>query len=174
MFSNCAPLVLRVQVRIASDGGSTNPGTRTVVRGQNRPAREENQSLCSKGKGAGGTEYRRISAHRLNAINPGGVHRFGASWPTRVWRHQVVRAIVHNQLAVVLAAVLDSKRPDTGVVGQPVAEKFRCIVQPRVTLLLNQFRSVRDRLLDELHHVTLRLENVTRRIVALAEVGPEF
>jgi hypothetical protein len=51
-----------------------------------------------------------------------------ALWPTRIWWHQVVRAIVHNKLAVVLAAVLDGDGPDVGVVGQPVPEKFRCIV----------------------------------------------
>jgi hypothetical protein len=73
----------------------------------------------------------------------------------------------------VLAAVLDGERPDGGVVGQPVAEKFRCIVQPRVALLLNHFRSVGDGLLYELDDVGLGLESVTRRIVALAEVGPE-
>src|SRR6267143_5695388 len=89
--------------------------------------------------------------------------------PTRVWRDQVVRAIVHNKLAVVLAAVLDGEYPDGGVVGQPVAEKFRCMVQPRVALLLNHFCSVSDGLLHELDDVGLGLENVTRRIVALAE-----
>ena len=46
-----------------------------------------------------------------------------------------------------LAAVLDGERPDGGVVGQPVPKKFRCIVQPRVALLLNHSRSVRDGLL---------------------------
>ncbi len=56
--------------------------------------------------------------------------------------------------------------------GHPVAEKFRGFVQPRVALLLNHFRSVRDGLLHELDDVGLGLENVTRRIVALAEVGP--
>jgi hypothetical protein len=100
-----------------------------------------------------------------------GVHAFRALWPTRVWRYQVVRAIVYNKLAVVLAAVLDGERPDGGVVGPPVPEKFRCYCP---ALLLNHFRSVRDSLLHELHHVGLGLENTTGRIVALAEVGPEF
>jgi hypothetical protein len=36
---------------------------------------------------------------------------FRASLPTRVWRHEVVRAIVHDKLAVVLAAVLGGERP---------------------------------------------------------------
>jgi len=58
-------------------------------------------------------------------------------------------------------------------VGQPVAEKFRDIVQSSIALLLNHFRSVRDCLLHELYDVGLGLENVTRRIVALAEVGSE-
>jgi hypothetical protein len=90
-----------------------------------------------------------------------------------VRRHQVVRTIVDHKLAIVLAAVLDGECPDVGVVDQAVAEKFRCMVQPPVTLLLNHFRSVGDRLLHELDQVSLGLESVTRRIVALAEVGAE-
>ena len=90
----------------------------------------------------------------------------------RVRWHEVVRTIVDHKLAIVLAAVLDSDHPDVGVVGQPVP-KFRCFIQPRVALLLNHFRSVGDGLLHELDDVGLGLENVTRRIVALAEVGPE-
>ena len=46
----------------------------------------------------------------------------------RVRWHKAVRTIVDHKLAIVLAAVLDGKRPDGGVVGQPVAEKFRRIV----------------------------------------------
>ena len=88
--------------------------------------------------------------------------------------HEVVRAIVDHKLAIVLAAVLYGERPDGGVVGHPVAEKFRCIVQPCVALLLNQFRSVGDGLLHELDDVGLGLETVTRRIIALAEVGSEI
>src|ERR1700675_1788203 len=42
---------------------------------------------------------------------------------------------------------LDCERPDGGVVRQPVSKEFRCLVQPRVTLLLNHLRSVRDGLL---------------------------
>jgi hypothetical protein len=42
-----------------------------------------------------------------------------------------------------------------------------------LALLLNHSRSVRDGLLHELHHVSLGLESVSRRIVAIAEVGPE-
>jgi hypothetical protein len=38
---------------------------------------------------------------------------------------------------------------------------------------LNHFHSVGDGLLHELDDVGLGLENVTRRIVALAEVGAE-
>ncbi len=60
-----------------------------------------------------------------------------------------------------LAAVLDGEHPDGGVVGQPVPEEFRCFVQPRVALLLNHLRSVRDGLLNELHHIGLGLESVT-------------
>jgi len=73
-----------------------------------------------------------------------------------------------------LATVLDGKGPDIGVVGQPIAEKFRCLVQPCVALLLNYFRSVGDGLLHELNDVGLGLEPVTLRIVALAEVGAEI
>jgi hypothetical protein len=74
----------------------------------------------------------------------------------------------------VLAAVLYGERPDGGVVGHPVTEKFRYIIQPCVALLLNHFRSVGDGLLDEFDDVGLGLEKVTRRIVARAEVGPEI
>ena len=52
---------------------------------------------------------------------------------SRVGWHQVGRTIADHKLAMVLAAVLDDEGPDRGVVGQPAAEKFRCIVQPRVT-----------------------------------------
>src|SRR5262249_25907712 len=91
----------------------------------------------------------------------------------RVRWHQVVCTIVDHKLAIVLAAVLDSKRPDGGVVGHAVAEEFRCFVQPCVTLLLNHFCSIGDGFLRELDHVGLGLEKVTRWIVALAEVRPE-
>ena len=70
-------------------------------------------------------------------------------------------------------AVLDGEGPDVGVAGQPVAEKFRRIIQPCVALLLNDFRSVGDGLLHELDDIGLGLKSVTRRIVALAEVRPE-
>jgi hypothetical protein len=73
----------------------------------------------------------------------------------------------------VLAAVPDGERSDVGVAGQPVPKNFCCIVQPRVALVLNHLRSVRDGLMHELHHVGLGLENVARRIVALAELGPD-
>jgi hypothetical protein len=69
--------------------------------------------------------------------------------------------------------VLDGERPDVGVVGQPIAEKLRSIVQPRVALLLNHFRSGGDRLLHEIDDAGFGLESVTRRIVALAEVKVE-
>jgi len=73
----------------------------------------------------------------------------------------------------VLAAVLDGERPDGGVVGQPIAEKLRSIVQPRVALLLNHFHSGGDGLLHEFDDVGFGLESVTRRIVALAGVRPD-
>jgi len=87
--------------------------------------------------------------------------------------HEAVRTIVDHKLAIVLAAVLDGERPDGGVVGQPVPEEFRCFVQSRIALLLNDLRSVRDGLLHELHDFGLGLESVARRIVALAEVRPD-
>src|SRR4029077_9188976 len=93
--------------------------------------------------------------------------------PPRIRRHYVVRAIVDHKLAVVLAAVLDGERPDGGGAGQSVPKKFRSIVQPRVALLLNHSRSVRDGFLHKLHYVGLRLESVTRRIVGVAGGGPE-
>jgi hypothetical protein len=74
----------------------------------------------------------------------------------------------------VLAAVLDGGRPNGRVVGQPIAEKLRSIVQPRVALLSNHFRSGGDGLLHELDDVGFSLESLTRRIVALAEVGPDY
>ena len=92
----------------------------------------------------------------------------------RVRWHQVVRTIVDHKLAIVLAAVLDGECPDVGVVDQAVAEKFRCIVQPCVALLLNHFRSIGDGLLHELDDIGLGLEKITRRIIALAEVGSEI
>src|SRR5580704_9943827 len=91
----------------------------------------------------------------------------------RVRWHQVVRAIVDHKLPIVLAAVLDGERPDGGVVDQPIAEKLRSIVQSCVALLLNHLRSGGDGLLHELDDVGFSLESVTRRIVALAEVGPD-
>jgi hypothetical protein len=89
----------------------------------------------------------------------------------RVRWDQVVRTIVDHKLAIVLPAVLDGEHPNIGVVGQPVAERFGCIVQPCVALLLNHFRSVGDGLLDELDNAGLGLEKLTRGIVALAEAG---
>ena len=43
-----------------------------------------------------------------------------------------------------------------GVVGQPVPQKSRCIVQPRVALLLNHLRSVRDGLLQKIFCTSLQ------------------
>src|SRR5258708_6195716 len=103
----------------------------------------------------------------IAALNVQGLIALAA----RVRWHQVVRTVVDHKLAIVLAAVLDSDHPDVGVVGQPVP-KFRCFIQPRVALLLNHLRTVRNSLLHELHDIGLGLEIVTRGIVALAEVGP--
>lgn len=66
--------------------------------------------------------------------------------PRRRW-NQVVRAIVDHKLAIVLATMLDGERPDGGIVGHLVTEKFRGIVQFCVALLLNHFRSIGDRVL---------------------------
>ena len=72
--------------------------------------------------------------------------------------------------------MLDDEHPDAGVVDQPVPErKLRRFVQTRFTLLLNQVRSVRDCLLNELHHVGFGLVNVSRRVMrVLGEFGPEL
>jgi hypothetical protein len=71
------------------------------------------------------------------------------------------------------ASVLDGECPDVGAVGQLIAKELCCLVQPSVALLFNHFRSVSDGLLHELSDVGLYLELVTRRIVSLAEVGPD-
>src|SRR5215472_434159 len=102
------------------------------------------------------------------------VKKFSLVLAPRVGRHKVVGAVINDELAVVLATVLDGEGPDVGVVRQPVAEKLSCIVQPCVALLLNHFRAVGDGFLHELNDVGLGLEKVTRRVVALAEVGPEI
>src|SRR5215470_1209405 len=91
----------------------------------------------------------------------------------RVRRHQVVGAIVDHQLAIMLGAVLDGKRPDGGVVGHPVAEEFGGIVQACVALLLNHFRAVGDGFLHELDDVGFGFESIAGGIVTLTEVGPE-
>ena len=57
---------------------------------------------------------------------------------------------------------------------QPIAEKFRSIVQPRVALLLNHFRSIGDGFLHELDDVGFGLESVTRRIVPSPKSGPRL
>ena len=72
-----------------------------------------------------------------------------------------------------LSAVLDGEHPYRGVVHHPAAESRR-FVEPRVALLLNHLRSIGDGPLHELDDVGLGLELLTRRIVALAEVGPDI
>jgi hypothetical protein len=95
-----------------------------------------------------------------------------AESPAGVGRDHIVGAIVDDELAVVFAAVLDGEGPDVGVVGEPFA-KFRCLVQSRVALLLDDLRPVGYGLLHELNYVGLGLESATRRIITLAEVGAE-
>jgi hypothetical protein len=63
----------------------------------------------------------------------------------------------------VLSAVLDGERPDGGVVGQAVAKKFHCIVQPCIALLLNHFRSLGDGLLHELARDLIRKSSISAR-----------
>ena len=91
----------------------------------------------------------------------------------RIRWHQIVSAIVDDELTIVLAAVLYGERPDRGVVGHPIAEKLCSIVQPRVALLLNHFRSGGDGFLHKLDDVGFGLESLARGIVALAEVWPD-
>ena len=55
-----------------------------------------------------------------------------------------------------LGAVLDGDDPDVGSVGEDELApplKFRRFVQPRVALLLNQVRAIRDCLLQQLHNI---------------------
>jgi len=47
-------------------------------------------------------------------------------------------------------------------VHHPVAKSFDVFVQPGVALLLNHFRSVRDRFLHELHHVGFGLKRLAK------------
>src|SRR5712664_2623933 len=95
--------------------------------------------------------------------------------PPRFRRHQVVRAVVDDQLAEVFGAVLDGGDPDIGIVdhmppGFP--PKWRGFVQAGIALLFDHGRPVADGLLDELHHIGFRLVSVTRGVVlVLAKVG---
>ena len=93
--------------------------------------------------------------------------------PARVRRHHTVRTVVDYELALVFPTVLDGERPNGGIVGEPVPKKLRRFVQPRVALLSNHLRPVRNGLLHELDHCGLGFENVTRGIVFLDKVGPE-
>src|SRR6267142_3005977 len=100
---------------------------------------------------------------------------FIAALPPRFRRHQVVRAVVDDQLAEVFGAVLDGGDPDIGIVdhmppGFP--PKWRGFVQAGIALLFDHGRPVADGLLDELHHIGFRLVSVTRGVVlVLAKVG---
>jgi len=74
----------------------------------------------------------------------------------------------------VLAAVLGGKRPDGGVVGQPIAEESRWYCPALRCPAVESLSLWRNGLLHELDDIGLGLESLTRRIVALAEVGPEI
>ena len=84
------------------------------------------------------------SSRRLNAAElvpglkqrTGAITQIAASFP-RVWRDQIVGAIVDHKLAIVFAAVLDREGPDGRVVHHPVAEEFGRVVQTCVALPLN-------------------------------------
>src|SRR6266849_5038182 len=103
------------------------------------------------------------SKHLISALAPG------------FRRDQVVRAVVDDQLAEVLGAVLDGGDPDIGIVDHMLPgfpPKGHGFVQAGIALLLDQGRPVGDGLLDEFHHIGFRLINVARRVVrVLAEVG---
>src|ERR1051325_7426602 len=98
--------------------------------------------------------------------------------PPRFGGHQVVRAVIYDELAEVFAAVLDSTEPNVGNADRvppgfpPKRHRF---VHPFVALLLDQRRSVRNRLFEQLHHVGFRLVNFPRRIFKVfSEIRPGF
>src|SRR3954467_10377445 len=90
---------------------------------------------------------------------------------TRVRGHQIVGAVIDDELSVMFAAVLDGEHPQIRIVHEPLAPRGR-LVQASVALLLNYGRTGGDRLLNELHDVGLRLESFALWVVAFAKVGP--
>jgi hypothetical protein len=95
--------------------------------------------------------------------------------PPRVRRYQVVRAVIDDQLAEVLGAVLDGGDPDVRVVDHMLPgfpRKWRRSVQADIALLFDHGRPIGDGLLDQLHYFGFRLVKVPRRVMlVLAEVG---
>ena len=71
-----------------------------------------------------------------------------------------------------VAAVLGGKRPDGGVVGQPIAEESRWYCPAVRCPAVESLSLWRNGLLHELDDIGLGLELVARWIVAVSEVGP--
>src|SRR5215472_7774893 len=99
-----------------------------------------------------------------------------ASLPTRIGWNQIVGAIIDDNLSVMLAAMLDGEHPHIRSVSQAVAPwHLHRFVEPGVAALLDQFGAVGDGLLNQIHHVRLRLVGIARRIVlVLAEVRTDI
>lgn len=77
-----------------------------------------------------------------------------------------------------LGAVLDSGDPNVGIADDMAAgfvpQRLR-FVEPRVALLLNDFRTGSDGVFEELDHVSFRSVGVARRVVFIfAEVGADL
>src|SRR5882762_4648134 len=100
---------------------------------------------------------------------------FIAALPPRFRRHQVVRAVVDDQLAEVFGAVLDGGDPDIGIVDHMLPgfpRKWRGFVQAGIAMLFDHGRAVGDGLMDEFHYIGFSLVNVARRVVfVFAKVG---
>src|SRR6267378_1943396 len=100
---------------------------------------------------------------------------FIAALPPRFRRHQVVRAVVDDQLAEVFGAVLDGGDPDIGVMDDVLPSfppEWGRFVQTGIALLFDHRRPVGDGQLNEFHDVGFCLVSVPGRIVLiLAKVG---
>src|SRR5437879_8335892 len=83
--------------------------------------------------------------------------------PPRFWRHQVVRAVVDDQLAEVFGAVLDGGDPDIGVMDNVLPSfppEWGRFVHTGIALLFDHRRSVGHGLLNEFHDVGFCLVSV--------------
>src|SRR5437879_1882484 len=120
-----------------------------------------------------------LVARGIGAVNFGWQSRsfkdFITALPPRFGRHQVVRAVVDDQLAEVFGAVLDGSDPDIGVMDDVLPSfppKWGRFVQTGIALLFDHSGPVKDGLLNEFHDVRSCLVSVPGRIVfILAKVG---